>query len=403
MQRFQSYKFELRPTSSQRQQMQRIAGCCRFVFNRALAIQKRRGEQGKPELDSAALTLRLAIWRRQPESSWLADAPIGCLYQVLQNLERAFGRYRAHRTQLPTFKRKGRSDSFRYSSASEFKLDQPNSRVLLPQLGWLRYRNSREVLGQVRNITVTALADEWFISILTERQVDRQIARGPTVGIDMGIVRFATLSNGKFYAPLNSFRRHEKALARAQRSLRRKIRYSNNWRKGKSKVQRIYVRVANARRDYLHKISTTISQNHAVVCIEDLKVSAMSRSVAAGPDRANGHASAKRGLNKSILDQGWFEFRRQLDYKLRWNGGRLVAVPPRNTSITCPGCGHIARENRLSQAQFECAACGLRENADLVGAINVLRAGHARIACAETSPAYEASGQEPIEAFSQDF
>jgi putative transposase len=211
------------------------------------------------------------------------------------------------------------------------------------------------------------------------------------------------LSDGSFHAPLNSFRRHEKALATAHRSLSRKSKYSNNWRKEKFKVQRIYVRIANARRDYLHKISSTISQKHAVVCMEDLRVSAMSQAAATRTGYMFPSAGAKRGLNKSILDQGWFEFRRQLEYKMRWRGGRVIAVSPRNTSITCPGCGYAAKENRQTQAQFECTSCGFRENADLVGAMNVLRAGHARLACAETSPAYEAMGQEPTDGFSQDF
>jgi putative transposase len=252
----------------------------------------------------------------------LADAPIGTLQQALRNLESACARYRRGQAQFPTFKKKGRSDSFRYSHPSEIKLDQVNNRILLPSLGWLRYRSSRDVLGRVRNVTVSSSGVEWFVSMLTERQVERPIA------------------------------------LRAQRSLSRKTKYGRNWRKEKARVQRIYLRIANARADYLHKISSTISQNHAVVFVEDLRVSAMSQS-----DSAPG----KRRLNKSILDQGWFEFRRQLDYKLRWNGGRLIAVSPRNTSITCPHCRHIGKENRLSQAQFECVACGLQENADLVG------------------------------------
>jgi putative transposase len=402
VQRFQSYKFELRPSASQQRQMRRIVGCCRFVFNLALATQKERLTQGHAELTVAELSLRLAEWRARPESRWLADASIGPQLQALRDLERAFARHRARQAQFPRFRKRGRSDSFRHSKPGKFKLDQATSRLFLPQVGWLRYRNSREVLGQVRNVTVSASCEKWFVSILTQRHVAQRHAIGPAVGIDMGIARFATLSDGHFFAPLNSFRRHEKALAVAQRSWSRKIKYSNNWRKEKSRVQRIYVRIGNARRDYLNKVSTTISQNHAVVCIEDLRVSDMSQSASAGGDRAAGSARAKRGLNKSILDQGWFEFRRQLEYKLRWNGGRLIVVSPRNTSITCPSCGHVAKENRRSQAQFVCAACGFRENADVVGATNVLRAGHARLACAETSPAYEASGQEPTDAYAQD-
>ena len=162
-------------------------------------------------------------------------------------------------------------------------------------------------------------------------------------------------------------------------------------------VQRIHARISNARRDYLHKATTTISQNHAMVCIEDLQVRNMSKSASGTIEAPGKNVRAKSGLNKSILDQGGYEFRRQLDYKLAWNGGQLIAVPPHNTSRTCPCCGHIAKENRLSRSRFECVECDFKGDADVVGAINVLRAGHARLACADTSPAFGASGQEPTE------
>src|SRR5260370_19806739 len=158
--------------------MRRIAGCCRFVLNRALAIQIQRHERGKAELDFAGLNQRLAEWRRCPESIWLADVPIGTLQQAIRNLERAYARHYQHQAGFPVFKKRGRSDSFRYSDPNELKLDQANSRVLLPRLGWLRYRNSRNVLGRVRNATVISSGKEWFVSILTERQVERPIARG---------------------------------------------------------------------------------------------------------------------------------------------------------------------------------------------------------------------------------
>lgn len=118
-----------------------------------------------------------------------------------------------------------------------------------------------------------------------------------------------------------------------------------------------------------------------MVCIEDLQVSIMSRSAAGTTDAPGRNVRAKSGLNKSILDQGWYEFRRHLDYKIAWNGGQLVVVPPQNTSRTCPQCGHISKDNRSSQAVFVCVECGYVANADLVGAINVLRAAHARFAC----------------------
>lgn len=163
------------------------------------------------------------------------------------------------------------------------------------------------------------------------RDVVQPIPQGGAVGIDMGVARFATLSDGRFYAPLGSFRRHESSLRKAQQAMSRKTKFSSNWRRAKARVQRIHSRIGNARRDYLHKCSTTISQNHAMVCIEDLQVRNMSKSAKGSVEQPGTQVRTKSGLNKSILDQGWFEFRRQLDYKLAWSGGHLIAVPPQNT------------------------------------------------------------------------
>jgi len=118
-----------------------------------------------------------------------------------------------------------------------------------------------------------------------------------------------------------------------------------------------------------------------MVCIEDLQIRNMPRAASGTKETLCGNIRAKSGLNRSILDQGWYEFRRQLEYKLAWNSGILVAVPPQNTSRTCPECGHVSAENRQTQAAFRCVACGFEENADLAGAINILNAGHARLAC----------------------
>lgn len=397
MQRLQAFKYELMPDGEQQRNMRRFAGSCRFVFNKALALQKAHYAEGKKKLSYADLCKHLTEWRKNSETQWLSEAHSQPLQQSLKDLERAYKNFYEKRADFPRFKKKGLSDSFRYPQGC--KLDQANSRIFLPKLGWMRYRNSREVLGGVKNVTVSFGQGKWFVSIQTEREVDTPVHPSTgMVGIDMGIARFATLSDGSYFAPLNSFKRQEKALEKAQRAMSRKQKFSNNWKKAKVNVQKIHARIGNARRDYLHKATTTISKNHAMVCIEDLQVRKMSKSASGSTETPGRNVKAKSGLNKAILDQGWYEFRRQLDYKLAWNGGQLNAVPPQNTSRTCPCCGHIAKENRLSQARFKCVECGFEENADLVGAINVLRAGHARLACADTSPAVGASGQEPTEA-----
>ena len=403
MHRLQAYKYELMPNGQQHLDMRRFAGSCRFVFNKALAMQKARYEAGEKKLGYAGLCSRLTEWRNGTETPWLKDAPVHPLQQTLKDLERAYANFFAKRANFPRFKKKGQSDRFRYPDPKQIKLDQANDRIFLPKLGWLRYRNSREALGAVRNVTVSQWGGKWYFSVQTEREVEQPLHSSDSmVGIDMGIVRFATLSDGTVIEPLNSFRKHQERLARYQRAMSRKRKFSNNWKKAKANIQRIHTRIANSRRDYLHKVTTTISKNHAIVCIEELQVRNMSKSAVGSNETPGRNVKAKSGLNKSILDQGWFEFRRQLEYKQAWLGGDVLAVPPRNTSRTCPACGYVSADNRQTQAQFACVECGYAANADLVGAINVLAAGHAVLACGGTAQSGRPMKQEPAEATTQE-
>ncbi len=182
---------------------------------------------------------------------------------------------------------------------------------------------------------------------------------------------------------MNSFKKLEKKLAKLQRKLARRKKGSQNWKKIKREIAKLHIHIANARHDYLHKLSHNLSKNHAVVVLEDLKVANMSKSAQGTIAEPGTNVKAKSGLNKSILDQGWYEFKRQLAYKLEWLGGMLVLVNPKNTSRCCSQCGHTSKDNRTTQACFVCVECGYEEHADFVGALNVLRAGHARLACGD--------------------
>ena len=379
MKRLQAFKFQLTPNGQQKRHMSRFAGSCRFVFNKALALQKEWYQtDSKTQFSYVKLANLLPSWKQ--EFAWLRESPSQALQHALKDLERAYQNFFAKRTAFPKFKKKGVSDSFRYPQG--VKLDQTNNRIFLPKLGWMRYRNSREVLGKIKNVTVSFTAGRWFVSIQTEREVEIPTPTGGMVGIDMGIARFATLSDGSFVEPINSFKRHQDALRKAQQALSRKVKFSSNWLKAKKKVQKLHHRIANIRRHFLHQTSSRISKNHAIVCIEDLQVKNMSKSAVGTTEQQGKNVRAKSGLNKSILDQGWGEFRRQLDYKLAWNGGYLIAVPPQNTSRTCPNCDHVSAENRQTQAQFQCVQCGYENHADVVGAINVLKRGQAILAAA---------------------
>ena len=402
MKRLQAFKFELRPDGQQQRDMRRFAGSCRFVFNKALALQKANHEAGHKFIGYVAMAKRLTAWRNSTETAWLAQAPVHPLQHALKDLERAYKNFFAGRADFPRFKKKGMGDSFRYPDARQFKIDEANSRIYLPKLGWVRYRNSRNMLGTAKNITVSSTGGKWLVSIQTEREIEQPLPTSTTaIGIDVGIARFATMSDGNFIAPLNSFKKHQQRLAKYQRRMSRKVKFSSNWKKAKARVQKVHSNIANARKDYLHKTSTTISQNHALVCIADLQVRNMSKSSKGNSEQHGKMVKQKSGLNRSILDQGWGEFRRQLEYKVSWNGGMLLAVPPHNTSRTCPCCGHIAKENRITQAVFLCVDCGYENNADVVGAINVLERGYRLLACGESVQSGRSVKQEPAEATTQ--
>jgi putative transposase len=257
----QAFRYELRPTSVQSDAMRCFAGSCRYVYNQGLVLQKERHAQGEKKLGYAGLCKVLTVWRSSHEMSWLADRPVHPLQQALKDLERAYSNFFAGRAQFPQFRKRGLNDSFRYPDAKQFRLDQTNSRIFLPKLGWVRYRNSRTVHGKISNVTVCSTAGRWFISIQTERTVAEPVHPSASdVGIDLGVVRFATLSNGEVIEPANHFARQGDRLRKAQQALSRKTKFSQNWKKAKARVQGIHTHIANARHDFLHKTSTAISK-----------------------------------------------------------------------------------------------------------------------------------------------
>ena len=372
-----AFKFELMPNREQIRRFKQFCGCSRFVFNRALAWQNEQYEADKGfKFSYYKLVNLLPVWKK--ELPWLKDCNAQVLQQSLKDLEASFKNFFAKLANFPKFKRKGNKESFRFPQGC--KLEQHNNRIYLPKIGWVRYRNSREVVGQIKNVTVSQKCGKWYVSIQTEIDIETPKPKGGEIGIDMGIIRFATLSNGEYFEPLNAFKTYRGKLAKLQKRLKNKVKGSNNWLKLKAKIARLHHRIANTRKDFLHKISNKISKNHAIVYVEDLQVSNMTKSARGTVEAPGKNVRQKSGLNRAILDQAWYGFRRQLEYKLAWNGGFLIAVPPQNTSRTCPCCGHTAKENRQTQANFECVECGYIENADVVGAINVIQRGQAILA-----------------------
>ena len=171
----------------------------------------------------------------------------------------------------------GHEDSFRIPQG--FQVDNPNGRIKLPKIGWMRYRKSREIAGTPKNVTVSLVHGKAFISIQTEREVATPMHPSKSsVGLDWGIKRFYTLSNGEYEEPLSPLQQFAVKVAKLQRVLARKKKFSKNWKKAKFKVAKLHNQIANIRKDFVHKSSKDLSKNHAVVFIEDLSIRNMSKS-----------------------------------------------------------------------------------------------------------------------------
>ena len=219
------------------------------------------------------------------------------------------------------------------------------------------------------------------ICVLQEQALPTKNLPTSSIGIDCGIANFATTSSGTLIAPVNSYRHCMGRLAILQRRMAKKVKFSNNWKKVLIKIRKLHSKIANIRRDFLHKLTTTISKSHAMVVIEALKIKNMSKSARGTITNPGKNVKAKSGLNKAILDQGWGEFKRQLKYKLQWLGGILVEVAPQYTSQKCSQCGYTQKLNRTAQYSFCCIACNYQEHADINAARNILAAGHVVMAC----------------------
>jgi len=391
-----AFKYRLRTDPVIDEQLRRMSGCRRFVWNNGLSAIRAALDAGGKRPGYKQLCA--ALLEAKQQYPFLAqDAPSQALQQTLKDLDRAvkdaFDVKQPHK-EFPTFKKKGKSvDSFRIPQG--FEIEHGNNRIKLPKLGWLRYRNSREITGVPKNITVSLHCGHWYASVQTEQEVAEPVHQSEEqIGADRGINSFLALSDGTLIQPLNAFARMKRRLARLQRQLARKIKFSENWKKCKTRITRLHSRIAAMRKDYLHKLSTTIAKNHGTVVLEDLKVGTMSKSAKGTTGAPGRNVTQKSGLNRSILDQGWGEFARQLEYKQRWLGGTFITVPPRYTSQRCSCCGHTEAANRKGQG-FACLSCGFELHADINAAKNILAAGLAVIACGEYLDVTGSMKQEP--------
>jgi putative transposase len=379
--RRQAYRYRLNPTRQEAALLRQFLGCSRFVWNAILAENEFRFAAGDPlKIGRASFCERLVTLKQK--HVFLREAHSQPLQQTLNDLVKAYER--AFDPKLaaeppPVFKKKQNAQGIRFPQG--FRLS--GRAVFLPKIGWMPIRASkrtrkRKIAGEIKNVTVRLEAGLWYVSFQTEREVETPVHARPEsrVGGDVGVATFLALSDGTDFKGANALRTFQRRLTTFQRRLAKKVKFSANWRKAKARITNLHARIANVRKDQIHKASYAISKNHAVVAMEDLRIKNMVATAKGTVENPGVNVSAKSALNRRMLDQGWGELRRQIGYKLRWSGGELKLVDPRKTSRTCSNCGHVSQDNRLTQADFLCVQCGHTANADTNAAINILgRAG----------------------------
>ncbi len=392
-----AYKFRLKPDHEQVAKLQSFAGHCRFVWNKVLALNLKRLEEKKPLIWYHEADFWAKLWKQSDEYHFLKEAPAHCIQQKLKDLNKAFKEgfdKRQPLKRIPRFKKKGMGDGFRFPEPKHIQVE--HRKIKLPKLGWIKFYQSRAIDGKIKNATVTYSAGHWYVSVQVELDIGTpKHTATSAIGIDMGIKKYIALSTGEYEDPINPFKKYQDQLSKAQRRLSKKKKFSENWKKQKKRLQKIHRKIAHVRKDFQHKLSTKLSNSHAMIVVEALKISNMSRSASGTLDNPGKNVKAKSGLNKSILDQAWGEFKRQISYKLAWKGGIYLAVPAPYTSQTCSVCGEKDKASRQGQERYVCTSCGYEANADINAAKNILAAGHAVLACGEDALATSMK-QEPL-------
>lgn len=347
-------RIRLYPTEQQQKNLTAQFGCARWVWNEALALWQQTYRDTGKGLNYYTLAIRLP--KLKQEHSWLADADSQVLQSSLQNLAAAFDGFFGKRTHYPRFKSKHGRQSIQYPQRVKFD----GNRIYLPKIGWVKCVVHRDIIGKVKTVTVSRNAcGQFHAAILTEDAMPMPpvCTEGGAIGVDVGLLDLAVTSNGSKFGNPRHLRASERNLKRKQRKLSRKQKGSNRRAKACRLVARAHQRLADARRDHLHKLSRHIVDENQIVVVEDLNVKGMTRN---------------HNLAKAISDAGWGTLVRFLEYKCERDGKAFVRVDrffP--SSKACSSCGAIRDRLPLDIRQWMCPRCGARHDRDINAAINI--------------------------------
>ena len=355
-----SLKIRLELNNKQKTLAKKHAGVARHAYNWGLDVCNKAFENKEKRPTGIDLHKKL-VAEVKPTYPWYREVSKCPPQQALRDLDTGFQRFFKKVSKRPTFKKKGRKDSFYLEGNIEVK----NNRIKLPHFGWIKLSEKIKDIKNIKNVRISRKADFWFVSFKIEQQSEKiKFKKHSFVGVDLGIKTLATLSNGMTFENRRPYKTYKRKLKIEQRKLSKKFQkgkkeQSKNYYKQQKIVAKLHYRITCIREDALHKLTSYLSKNHEKIVIEDLNVKGMSKN---------------HKLASAILDGGFYEFRRQLTYKCEWYGSKLVVVNRFFAgSKICSNCGHKKDNLTLKDRLYHCEKCGMKMDRDLNASVNLAK------------------------------